>query len=227
MRQPIRFRRDGAALAPPDPLPVAGSPTGGGVEVRASQLLPLLLERFDPEEPLTVLDVGYGSGETAEFFSRYRCRVYFTGLIDASELWSLPDEDVDGYLDRTFARLFDFPPDTYFDVCLLWDFLNYLPVPALRAFSRALRPHLHRQSHAHGFGTFKANAPAMRQSAPETALQYGVHEVDKLSLRPRPDGVPPQFSHSRAVLAESLACFEIVRGTLLKEGTMELLLQAR
>lgn len=201
--------------------------SGGGAEVRASQLLPLLLERFDPDEPLTVLDVGYGSGDTVAFFSSYRCRLHFTGLIDAVELGSLPEEDAEAYFDQLFARLLDFPSDTYFDVCLLWDFLNYLPVPALRAFSRVLRPHLHRQSHAHGFGTFKANAPAMRQTAPEAALQYGVHDVNQLSVRPRPDGVPPPFSHSRAVLGESLICFEIVRGTLLKEGTMELLLQAR
>ena len=219
----MKSRRDGAAEAPPAPPPV----TDGAAELRPSQLLPLLLERFDPEQPLTVLDVGYGAAETVGFFSGYRCRLYFTGVIDAPELQTQPEEDAEDHFDAVFARLLDLPEDAVIDVCLLWDFLNYLPVPALRSFSRALRPHLHRQSHAHGFGSFKASAPAMRRAAPETALQYGVYDVDKLLVRPRPHGVAPGYSHSRAVLADSLGCFEIVRGTLLKEGTMELLLQAR
>lgn len=218
----MKPRRDGAAQAPP------GAPSlPGEAEVRASQLLPLLLERFDPEQPLTVLDVGYGVAETVAFFSGYRCRLYFAGVLDAPELQAVPDEDAEAYFDDVFRRLLALPDDTLVDVCLLWDFLNYLPVTALRSFSRVLRPHLHRQSHGHGFGSFKANAPAMSRLAPETALQYGVCDVDKLLVRPWPDGVAPSHSHSRAVLADSLRCFEIVRGTLLKEGTMELLLQAR
>jgi len=220
----MKQNRDGAEQAPPPRLPLAGS----GAEIRSTLLLPLLLERFDPEEPIHVLDVGYGAAETVAFFSRYRCRLHFAGIIGALELETLPaeDVDVDEYLDAAFARLCDFAPDARFDVCLLWDFLNYLPVSALHAFSRVLRPHLHRQSHAHGFGAFKATAPAMARAAPETALRYGVYDVDKLLVRPQ-HGAAPRHSHSRAVLADALGCFEVVRGTLLKEGTMELLLQAR
>jgi SAM-dependent methyltransferase len=218
----MKARRDGAEQAPPGMSPYTGS-----AEVRATLLLPLLLERFDPEQPLTVLDVGNGVAETVEFFSRYRCRLHFTSFIDDLDLTALPEEGVEDYLDDTFAKLCNFPPDTRFDVCLLWDFLNYLPVPALRSFSRVLRPYLHRQSHGHGFGSFKANAPAMARTSSDTAVQYGVYDVDKFLVRPRPEGTPPGYPHSRAVLADSLACFEIVRGTLLKEGTMELLLQAR
>lgn len=219
----MKAKRDGAGEAPPD----VPSLSGAG-EQRSTLLLPLLLERFDPEQPLTVLDVGYGVSATVEFFSRYTCRLYFAGIIDAPELAVLPEEGVDDYLDETFARLLDFPADACFDVCLLWDFPNYLAVPALRAFGRALRPHLHRQTHGHGFGAFKANAPAMsRGAAAETALQYGVYDTDKLVVRPRPGAAAPGHSHSRSVLADALECFEVVRGTLLKEGTMELLLQAR
>lgn len=218
----MKATRDGAGRAPFD----LSSSAGGG-EIRSTQLLPLLLERFDPEQPLTVLDVGYGVAETIEFFTRYHCKLHFAALLDAPALAERPDEEVEAYFDDAFARLCDFPADTRFDVCLLWDFLNYLPVPALRSFGRALRPYLHRQTHGHGFGSFKANAPAMSHTGPETALQYGVFELDKLVARPRRDAPAPPYSHSRATLSDALACFEIVRGTLLKEGAMELLLQAR
>lgn len=217
----MKARRDGAGQALP------GASSAGGAEVRSTLLLPLLLERFDPEQPLTVLDVGDGVGETVEFFSRFRCRLYFTGMLGAPDLAAAPDEDVEDYFEEVFTGLCDFPADTRFDVCLMWDFLNYLPVPALRAFSRVLSPFLHRQSHGHGFGAFKATAPAMSRGSSDVALQYGVYDVDKLVVRPRLHGASPGYSHSRSVLANSFDCFEIVRGTLLQEGTMELLLQAR
>lgn len=213
--------RDDAGMAS-----AGGTTSSSGQEVRSTLLLPLLLERFEPEQTLTVLDVGYGVPETVEFFSQYACRLHFAGLIDAPELSApVPEEDPGGYLDATFERLCDFPADTRFDICLLWDFLNYLPAPALYSFSRALTPYLHRDSRAHGFGAFKAAASMSRDS--RTALQYGVYASDELLVRPRPGARPPGHSHSRAVLAHSLSCFEIVRGTLLREGHMELLLQAR
>lgn len=211
--------RDGAGRASPS--------RPGGAEVRATQLLPLLLERFDPEQPVTVLDVGYGVPETVQFFSQYRCRLYFTGLQDAPELAEWPEEDTRDYFDDVFARLCSFPPDTRFDVCLLWDFLNYLPVPALKSFSQAIGPYLHRQTHGHGFGSFKATAPSMARSQPDSALSYGVRDIHTLTVRSCPEAPPPRFSHSRAALHDALECFEIVRGTLLEEGAVELLLQAR
>ena len=196
-------------------------------EVRQTLLLPLLFEQVEDDLPVTVLDVGAGVPETVTFLSRYRCRVHFAGLFDAHQLVDVPDEDADAYLDEVFAGLLGFPDGTLFDVCLLWDFLSFLPVPALRAFSRALAPYLHRGTRGHGFGAFKANAPAMRRDAPSQILQYGVRDGETLVARPRGDGLGRTFSHSRAVLAENLSCFEIARGTLLREGTMELLLQAR
>lgn len=208
----------------PSPPPAAA---GGGGEIRPTLLLPLLLERFDPDQPLEVLDLGYGVAETVAFFSRYRCRLHFAGFIGAPELAAAPAEDAELHFTEVFARLCSFPADARFDVCLLWDFLNYLPVPAVRALSHLLRPHLHRQTHAHGFGAFKATAPAMRRNASESALRYGVYDVDKLVVRPEPERPAPPHAHSRAVLGDALGCFEVVRGTLLKEGTMELLLQAR
>lgn len=224
----MKSTRDGAAEAPP-----AGS-VAESEDVRQTLLLPMLLERFEPEQPLTVLDVGFGMPKTLSFFSAFHCRLHFAGLYDAGELAGLAEaidsseEDaMDVQLESAFARMLALQPQTRFDICLLWDFLNYLPVPAVRAFSNVLRPHLHRDSMGHGFGAFKANAPAMSGAVPERALQYGVWDEQRFVVRPRPDFPSPPFSHSRATLAEAFNCFEIARGTLLREGTMELLLRAR
>ncbi len=196
-------------------------------EDRPTQLLPLLLERLEDGQPLTVLDVGQGVGDTVRFFSRYPCRLHFAGLFDVIEQAEPPDEDPDSYFDDLLVRACRFPSGTRFDICLLWDFLDYLPVPALRSFSAALRPYLHSGSLGHGFGTFKASTQFVPGTGHDGALLYGVADLGRLSARPRPGGLPARFAHSRQVLTEALGCFEIVRGTLLKQGTMELLLEAR
>jgi hypothetical protein len=228
----MKSLRDGAAKAPPDVV------SAGNAEVRQTLLLPLLverlLERVDNEQTVTVLDVGYGVPETVTFFSRFSCRLYFAGLFDSDELTALPavletlsEDETDTYLETVLSQMFDVDPGVRFDICLFWDFLNCLPPTALRAFSAVLRPHLHRDTMGHGFGSFKATAPAMSRDAPERALQYGVVDEQRLVVRPRRDGLPPPYAHSRATLAEAFDCFEVARGTLLREGTMELLLKAR
>lgn len=221
-------RRSGTGNSPSPPVAAGATP-----EERPTLLLPMLFERLDEDDPITVLDVGAGVAETIGYFSRYRCRLHFAALFDAPALRpesfpeGVPDDELERYFGETFAALLDFPPETRFDVVLLWDFLNYLPVPALRAFADALRPFLHAETRAHGFGAFKANAPGISRDAPELALRYGIVDADRLVVRPRADGVLTGYPHSRTVLADALGCLEIVRGTLLRGGGMELLLQPR
>ncbi len=208
---------------------VAAAPVARRGELRQTLLLPLVFERIDGSQPVNVLDVGSGAAETVSFFSEYRCRLHFADLFEAPGLSLLPEEDADDYFDAVFDAHCSFPEGTLFDICLLWDFLNYLPVPALRAFSRALRPYLHRDTVGHGFGAFKAKAtsPAASWAAPNLGMTYAIHDRETLLVRPRLGGAVGEYPHARTVLADAFDCFEIVRGTLLKEGAMELLLQAR
>lgn len=198
-----------------------------GPGFRQTQLLSTLLDRFEEGQPLTVLDVGAGVTETVAFFSRFPCRLRFADLFDAPRLLAPVETDPDAHYAAAFAELCDFPPGTRFDICLLWDFLNYLPLPALRAFSAALSPFVYRETRAHGFGAFKANAPAIARGAAAEPLQFGIEAPDRLAVKPRSGGLTVSYSHSRAVLADAFPCFDIVRGTLLRDGAMELLLQAR
>jgi hypothetical protein len=224
----VKFRTGASGANPSTPATPAVA-----LEERQTLLLPLLFESVDDEDRITVLDAGSGVAETLTFFSRYRCRLHFAALFDAPALHAEslpalgPEDDPQDYFDEVFAGLLNYPEGTRFDLLLLWDFLNFLPVPALRAFGQALRPFLHRGTRAHGFGAFKANAPGTSRDAPEIALRYGVLDQDRLVVRPRTDGVLTGYPHSRTVLADALGCFEVVRGTLLREGGMELLLRAR
>ncbi|MFW6093325.1 MAG: hypothetical protein ACODAC_05070 [Pseudomonadota bacterium] len=200
---------------------------GGGVELRQTLLLPHLFEGIDEGQRLTVLDVGAGVPETVAFFSGFRCRIHFADLFEAPDLREWPEEEPERHFAHLFGELCHYADDTRFDVCLLWDFLNHLPPAGVRAFSAALAPYLHAGTVGHGFGAFKASAPALSRGGANPALQYGIHDVGQLAVRPRPDGVPAGYSHSRTTLAEDFTCLEIVRGTLLREGAMELLFHAR
>jgi len=202
-------------------------PDAAGHGFRQTLLLATLLDQLEEDQPVTVLDVGAGVAETVAFFSRFPCRLRFADLFDAPRLLEPLEADPEAHYAAVFAELCDFPPGTHFDICLLWDFLNYLPLPALRAFSAALSPFVSRDTRGHGFGAFKANAPAVARTAPEMPLQFGIQEPDRLVVKPRSGGLTVSYAHSRAVLADAFPCFEIVRGTLLRDGAMELLLHAR
>ncbi|MEQ8859423.1 MAG: hypothetical protein RIC56_12320 [Pseudomonadales bacterium] len=217
----MKVRRGGGDAAS------AAPPVARRGELRQTLLLPLVFEGLDESRPVSVLDVGAGAAETLSFFSEHRCRLQFADLFEAPGLNLLPEDDPEGYFDALFAAHCAFPEDTRFDICLFWDFLNYLSVPALRSFSRTLAPYLHRDTVGHGFGAFKATAPAASWATPSLGMTYAIHDRDSLLVRPRPGGSVGAHPHSRTVLADAFDCFEIVRGTLLQEGAMELLLKAR
>lgn len=199
----------------------------GSADVRQSLLLPTVFERLEGQPPFTILDVNAGVSETIRFFADYPTRLHFAAFYDAVELANAPEEEPDAYYDAIFAELCSFPPGTQFDICLLWDFLNCLPEIAITAFSRAIRPYLHRDTIGHGFGAFKASVSVSANPGGLPALSYGVRTRSELVLRPRESGLQPRYLHPRTVLAESLTSFGISRGTLLKDGIMELLLEAR
>ena len=59
---------------------------------------------------------------------------------------------------QEFRNILNFKVGTLIDVCLFWDFLNYLNRPALRAFSAALKPYVHAGTRAHGFSVLSERA---------------------------------------------------------------------
>ena len=78
--------------------------------IQPSKLLPSLFSQFDPSERLTVLHIGPALPETVEFFSRFRCKLFFVDLL--SELPIAVDDDSDPSLTEKFSDLLDFPLDS-------------------------------------------------------------------------------------------------------------------
>jgi len=182
-----------------------------------SLLFPALFSKLDIRKRLTVLDVGPAFPETLAFFSTLRCRLCFADLYS----FRLVREGC-GDLSReemraAFTEYLDLPKGTQFDLCLLWDFPNYLPDQALSALSLALEPYLHARTWAHGF--------AVR--TPETRLDnrwYGIDQPHLFTIRKPWCRQPRIYPHSQAILINLLTCFDIDRGMLLPDGRLEVVM---
>ena len=180
-----------------------------------SRLMPELLSGFEPGQRLTVLDLGPGNPSTVNFFSQFASKIIFADLLDHPIIRN-PPQDIDtttlsGFITRQIAM----PPGSQVDICLLWDFLHYIDLPTIAALSSVIKPWLHGNSAGYGFG-------ALHGTRPSDTNDYGIHAIDALAARPT-EAQPTYFAHSQQRLNEHFVALKIVRGTLLREGRLELL----
>lgn len=172
---------------------------------------------MDPQRSLSVLDIGVARPETVRFFSHYRCHLHFADLFGETGYES--NERRHGTLkDTLFERIFEFPRNTTFDICLFWDFLNYLGTPLLRDLAKTLRRYVHDDTRSHAFVPFS-------NALPFTGQRFGIESLDRLSVREDPSPVP--HPHTRKAIAPALWPFSVKRAALLGENRQELLLEVR
>ena len=186
------------------------------VESEHSLLFPMLFEQLEDGRRLSVLDVGPAVPETIEFFSRYKCRLTIGDLF-AEERLRDPKIAAQAF-EHQLRRLLG-PDETKFDICLFWDYFSYLDIRTMRVFGNVLFPYLHRESRGHAFGSLNTTTQL-------DGFRYGVGDVDRFVVRKLPDGEEGRYPHPQADFREALTCFEVKRGTLLREGRLEMLLHA-
>jgi hypothetical protein len=191
--------------------------TGSVVARHQSKLLAGLFRHVDPEQRLTVLEIGPALPETVAYFASFRCRLHFVDLYEESFLRDRQGELSEKELRHGFEECLQFPDGSRIDICLFGDFLSFLNDRALRAFNSALRPWIHARTRAHGFGVHHMAVKLEHQ-------QYGIIDNDTLSIRSRRSGKMPYHPHSQVEMAEMLNCFAFERGLLLPSGKLEMLL---
>lgn len=192
----------------------------GGIEsTHVSKLFPLLFHLMDVNHRLTVLHVGTALAETVDFFSQFRCRLFFVDLFNEPFV-----RDQGGFseaeLRQAFQQSVRLGQGTKIDLCLFWDFLCYLDDPALRAFDASLRPYLHEVTRAHGFGVHHLAASLQN-------VQYGVVDRETLSIRRRRGSQMPLHPHSQVEMGELFGGLGFERGLLLADGQLEMLLRRK
>lgn len=188
-----------------------------GVSFQSSRLLSSLFRRLDPARKLTVFEVGSLSPETIRFFGQFKSKIHVANLYSETLVREQQEELSETEMKREFQNLLNFKVGTLIDICLFWDFLNYLNLPALRAFGSALKPYIHKGTRAHGFTVLNIETPLRN-------LQYGIHDSDTLCARPGKSTQLDYYPHTHEELNRAFRCFEIGRGWLLPDGRLEILL---
>ena len=186
---------------------------------QSSRLFSSLFERVNPNHRLTVFEAGPASSDTVRFIGQFKSRIHILDLYSESLVAQQQTELSENEMKQEFRNILNFKVGTLIDVCLFWDFLNYLSKPALRAFSAALEPYVHAGTRAHGFSVLHIETPLRNQ-------QYGIADRDVLSVRQSRSPQLDYYPHSHDELNESMACFDIGRGWLLPDGRLEILLKA-
>jgi len=182
-------------------------------------LFPTLLKRVAADRRLSVLEIGPALPETIDFFSQYKCRLHFASMYSDPVLQMQADDYSEAELTDHLKKSLNFPKSTRFDLCLFWDFLNYLDDKALRAFNTVLTPHLHKTTRAHAFTVRTLETSFSDQ-------QYGIEKAHMFSIRPRSGRQAPTYPHTQAILVNLLSSFDIDQGMLLPDGRLEVVMSA-
>ena len=204
-----------SATAGADTAPVAPLAS----RTQQSLLFPALIKKFRPEDHLSILEIGPALPETIEFFSQFKCRLHFAAMYTDPILEMQSGDYTEAELAEHITRSLGLPKGTRFDLCLFWDFLNYLDDKALRAFNTAIRPFLHKSTRAHVFTVRTLNTAFANQ-------QYGIDQAHMFSIRPRAGKQGRTYPHTQAILVNLLSSFDIDQGMLLPDGRLEVLMTA-
>jgi hypothetical protein len=207
--------------------PVAEARSGHGpgsavaeVSVKSAKLFPDLFRDIDPDKRLRVLEIGRAQPETVRFFSDYKCRLRFADLYSDVKLFEGQAGATEAELAKNFRKTLAIPKGEKFDLCLLWDVMQYLSGRAIRALCGALEPHLHEGTRAHGFGVHSILTPCER-------AEYAIGNLGEFVMR---KGSLPDLQylpHPQAELSELLTVFKIERAILMGDGTVEMFLGSK
>jgi hypothetical protein len=187
--------------------------------VQPSKLVSGLFRDVEEGQRLMVLHIGAASPETMDFFAGYRCRLFLNDLFQQLP-FALDEEEGEELLAARFERELQIPGDVRFDICLFWDFFNYLDADGIAAFLSVLRPHLHAGSVAHAYAVHNLRAPRVNQ-------RYGVVDHDAICVRPRDKPLAGYSPRPQNELKTLLDCFRVDRSVLLTDSRLELLLHTR
>ena len=161
---------------------------------------------FEPGQRLNILDLGPAEPESVAFYHRYGARICILDLIGEWAAGNTPN-------------LFELVPDRArglcFDICLLWDSLNYLSADAMSEFGQDIAGYLHGGSRIHAIAAY---SPAWAFDA----YRYAIEDQDRILTKPRARAVP--HSHSQTQLERTLPGYRIQHAMLRPGNRLELLL---
>ena len=193
-------------------------------EALNSRLLPDLfdIDKLAGGRPIRVLDFGQASSHTFQFLNGFNCRLQVAdirqGLAGFNRWLAEEPESEPGAIADALARVFDFFGDNHYDVCLLWDSLNYLDSARLGLFARLLLPRLAPTAKLHGFAVLNRNTAVTEQN-------YGIVDAESLIVSGQSTTELPH-RHSQSAIKDALVGFSVRQSILREDGRLEMILTA-
>ena len=193
------------------------------LETLNSRLLPDLfdLEKLEEGEVIRVLDLGPANSHTFNFLNQFNCHLQVVNIKDKlcdlnNAIADDPDLDI-GEIEQYIHTAFSFQGEECFDICLVWDFLNYLDMNSLKAFTAVLLPHLAPEAKLHGFAVLNKNTPLTEQN-------YGVVDAELLAVSDQKNVQLPH-RHSQSAIKDYLRGIAVKQSILRTDGRLEMILQ--
>jgi hypothetical protein len=200
-----------------------------GRQALQTRLMPDLLEQLAGQSRLMVFDVGFGVHETIAYLSNRCCRLHFSALHENllippvirskaafGQLADPGEHDsalYQAWLER-FQAAMQFEPGTRFDLCLFWDFLNYLDDQALKAFADALAPYTSPQTLGHAYILLKSDADVLNR-------EYGIKSADQISVKSAQLGNLASYARPQARVTSMMKGFVVKHCVLRRDGLLE------
>ena len=172
-----------------------------------TRVLPEAFDGLDTVTTLNILDAGPAEPRSIRFFSRFRCRLYVANLFN-------PDSPAHGL--ESAPAFFDTVDGARFDVCFLWDYINYPDNEAFGEFISILTDHVHEKTRLYAIGAYSAELPLR-------AYRYAIADADKVAIRPA-GGIVPQ-PRSRNDVVNAMRSCVVHRAALRRDNRLELLLR--
>lgn len=182
-----------------------------------SNLAAAMFNSLQTDRRLVVLDVGMAMAATVDFFSQFKSKLLFVDLYSEAFVAEINEEVSHQQLVAQFRQALAIDDNCIIDICLFWDFFNYLDGTLIKAFIEALQPYV--DEHTRGFGLGALNS---RCRLPNSS--YGLMTEDKLTQCPRSDEQRPVYPHSQRDLNSYLDYFEINKSRLMSDGRVEYLI---
>ncbi|MDC1210552.1 hypothetical protein N8087_01360 [Porticoccaceae bacterium] len=182
-----------------------------------SNLAAATFDSLQTDKRLVVLDLGMAMAATVDYFSQFKSKLIFVDLYSESFVAEISEEVSHQHLVDQFRQALAIEDNCIIDICLFWDFFNYLDGTLIKAFIEALQPYL--ADHSRGFGLGALNS---RCQLPNSC--YGLMSENTLTQCPRSDEQRPVYPHSQRDLNTFLDYFEINKSRLMSDGRVEYLI---
>ncbi|MDG1494975.1 MAG: hypothetical protein P8Q91_03805 [Porticoccaceae bacterium] len=182
-----------------------------------SNLAAATFDSLQTDKRLVVLDMGMAMAATVDYFSQFKSKLIFVDLYSEAFVAEISEEVSHQHLVDQFRQSLAIDDNCIIDICLFWDFFNYLDGTLIKAFIEALQPYL--ADHSRGFGLGALNS---RCQLPNSC--YGLMSENTLTQCPRSDEQRPVYPHSQRDLNTFLDYFEINKSRLMSDGRVEYLI---